>query len=63
MAKMLYGWGDKKYEWKYWRRLEKNQRQWKQNPFAKVSQNPFLQMKELEEEEEMENIKDMENEL
>jgi len=62
MAKMLYGWGDKKYEWKYWRRLEENWRQWKQNPFTKVSQNPFLQIKELEE-DEMGNIKDMENEL
>jgi len=59
---MLYGWGDKKYEWKYWRRLEENWRQWKQNPFTKVSQNPFLQIKELEE-DEMGNIKDMENEL
>ena len=61
-AKMLYGWGDKKYEREYWRRLEENWRRWKQNPFAKVSRNPFLWIKELEE-GKMGNIKDMENEL
>jgi len=59
---MLYGWGDKKYEWEYWRRLEENWRQWKQNLFAKVSQNLFLRIKELEE-DKIGNIKDIENEL
>jgi len=24
MAKLLYGWGEKKYEQEYWKRLEEN---------------------------------------
>jgi len=56
-AKLLYGWGEKKYEQEYWKRLEENWRQWKRNPFAKVSRNPFLQIKQ-QEEDEMGNIGD-----
>jgi len=29
MAKKLFGWSDKKYNEEYWRRLERNWRQWK----------------------------------
>ena len=39
MAKLLYGWGEKKYEQEYWKRLEENWQRWKRNPFAKVSRN------------------------
>jgi len=46
MAKLLYGWGEKKYEQEYWKRLEENWQQWKRNPFAKVSHNPFLRIKQ-----------------
>ena len=42
MAKLLYGWREKKYEQEYWKRLEENWRRWKRNSFAKVSCNLFL---------------------
>jgi len=29
IAKRLFGWSDKKYDEEYWRRLERNWRQWK----------------------------------
>jgi len=61
-AKPLYGWGEKKYEQEYWKKLEENWRRWKKNPFAKISCNPFLRIKQ-QEEDEMENIGDWDNEL
>ena len=61
-AKLLYGWGEKKYKQEYWKRLEENWRRWKRNPFAKISRNPFLQIKQ-QEEDEMGNIGDWNNEL
>jgi len=61
-AKLLYGWGEKKYEQEYWRRLEENWRRWKRNPFAKISRNPFLWIKQ-QEEDEMRNIGDWDSEL
>jgi len=51
IAKLLYGWGEKKYEQEYWKRLEENWQRWKRNPFAKVSHNPFLWIKQQEEDE------------
>ena len=24
MAKLLYGWGNKKYKWEYWKKIEEN---------------------------------------
>jgi len=57
MAKLLYGWGEKKYEQEYWKRLEENWWQWKRNPFAKISHNPFLWIKQ-QKEDEMGNIGD-----
>jgi len=62
MAKLLYGWGEKKYKHEYWKRLEENWRQWKRNPFAKISCNPFLRIKQ-QEEDEMGNIGDWDSEL
>ena len=42
MAKLLYGWGNKKYDREYWKRMEKNWRRWKKNPFSRYNRNPFL---------------------
>ena len=49
-AKLLYGWGNKKYNKEYWKRMEENWRWWKKNPFSRYSRNPFL--KRIEEREE-----------
>ena len=62
IAKLLYGWGEKKYEQEYWRRLEENWQQQKKNPFAKVSHNPFLQIKQ-QEDDEMGNIGNQDSKL
>jgi len=61
-AKLLYGWGEKKYKQEYWKRLEENWRRWKRNPFTKVSRNPFLWIKQ-QEEDKMGNIGDWDSEL
>ena len=47
-AKLLYGWGNKKYDREYQKQMEENWRWWKKNPFSKYSRNPFL--KRIEEE-------------
>jgi len=60
-AKLLYGWGEKKYEQEYWKKLEENWQRWKRNPFAKVSYNPFLWIKQKE--DEMGNIGNWDSEL
>jgi len=57
IAKLLYGWGEKKYKQEYWKRLEENWQRWKKNPFTKVSHNLFLWIKQ-QEEDEMGNIGD-----
>jgi len=62
MAKLLYGWGEKKYKQEYWKKLEENWQRWKRNLFAKVSHNPFLRIKQKEE-DEMGNIGDWDSEL
>jgi len=49
-AKLLYGWGNKKYDREYWKRMEENWKRWKRNPFSRYSRNPFL--KKMEEREE-----------
>jgi len=54
-AKLLYGWGDKKYDQEYWTCMEENWRQWKKNPFSRYSRNPFL--KKMEEKKEYEGGK------
>ena len=46
-AKLLYGWGNKKYDQEYWKHMEENWRRWKKNLFSRYSRNPFLKgMKE-----------------
>jgi len=50
MAKLLYRWGNKRYNREYWRRMEKNWRRWKKNPFSRYNRNPFL--KRMEEKKE-----------
>jgi len=47
-AKLLYGWGNKKYNQEYWKRMEENWRQWKRNLFSRYNRNLFL--KRMEEE-------------
>ena len=51
MAKLLYGWGNKKYDREYWKHMEENWRRWKKNPFSKYSRNPFLKRMEEEKHE------------
>ena len=50
MAKLLYGWGNKKYDREYWKQMKENWRWWKKNPFSRYNKNPFL--KKIEEEKE-----------
>jgi len=50
MAKLLYGWDNKKYNREYWKQMEENWRWWKKNLFSRYSRNPFL--KRIEEKEE-----------
>ena len=47
---MLYGWGNKKYNWEYWKKMKENWRKWKRNPFSRYSKNSFL--KRIEEEKD-----------
>jgi len=51
MAKLLYGWDNKKYDKEYWKCMEENWRQWKKNPFSRYSRNPFLKRMEEKEHE------------
>ena len=46
MAKLLYGQGNKKYDWEYWKKMEENWKRWKRNPFSRYSKNPFLKRME-----------------
>ena len=55
MAKLLYRWGNKKYDREYWKHIEENWRRWKKNPFSRYSRNPFL--KRMEEKKEYEGGK------
>jgi len=48
-VKLLYRWGNKKYDREYWKQMKENWRQWKRNPFSRYSRNPFL--KRMEEKE------------
>jgi len=45
-AKLLYGWGNKKYDREYWKHMEENWRRWKKNPFSRYSRNLFLKRME-----------------
>ena len=53
IAKMLYGWSDKRYDQEYWGRLERNWRRWKGKKPAKRETMKTI----LEEEEEVEEEK------
>jgi len=53
-AKLLYGWGNKKYDREYWKQMEENWRRWKKNPFFRYNKNPFLKMMEEKEEYKIE---------
>ena len=50
-AKLLYGWGNKKYDREYWKHMEENWKQWKKNPFSRYSRNLFLKRMEEREHE------------
>ena len=50
-AKLLYGWGNKKYDREYWKRMEENWKRWKKKLFSRYSRNPFLKRMEEEEHE------------
>jgi len=51
MAKMLYGWSDKRYDQEYWKRMEKNWRRWKgKKPTKRKTMKTILEEKEIEEE-------------
>jgi len=45
---LLYGWGNKKYNQEYWKKMEENWKRWKKNPFFRYNKNLFL--KKIEEE-------------
>jgi len=51
MAKMLYGWSDKRYDQEYWGRLERNWRRWKgKKPAKRETMKTILEEEEAEEE-------------
>jgi len=53
MAKLLYGWDDRKFEEEYLRKLEKNWKKWKEN--RQIDESGHL--KTIEEKMEEENKK------
>ena len=51
-AKMLYRWSDRRYDQKYWGRLEKNWRRWKgKKPVRKETMKTIPEEEETEEKE------------
>ena len=55
MAKLLYGWDDKKFEEEYLKKLEKNWKRWKKN--RQINKGKHLEMIEENMEEENEKIR------
>jgi len=55
-AKLLYGWGNRKYDCEYWRKMKENWKRWKRNPFSRYSRNLFLKRIEEEKYEYKEGI-------
>ena len=55
MAKLLYGWNDKKFENEYLKRLEKNWKRWKED--RQIDESEHLKMIEENMEEEKEKIR------
>ena len=54
MAKMLYGWDDRKFEEEYLNKLEKNWKKWKRD--RQIDENEYLRRMEEKMEEENEKI-------
>jgi len=54
MAKLLYGWNNKKFEEKYLAKLEKNWKRWKED--RQIDKNKYLRRIEEREEKEKEKI-------
>ena len=54
MAKLLYGWDDKKFEDEYLKKLEKNWKRWKED--KQIDENKYLKRIKEREEEEKEKI-------
>jgi len=51
MAKMLYGWTDKRYDQEYWGRLKRNWRRWKgKKPVRRWTMKTISEEEETEEE-------------
>ena len=55
MAKLLYGWDNRKFEDEYLKKLEKNWKRWKEN--RKINKSKHLKMIEENMEEENEKIR------
>jgi len=55
IAKLLYGWDDKKFEEEYLRKLEKNWKKWKKD--RQIDESEHLKMIEEKMEEENEKIR------
>jgi len=62
MVKLLYGWGNKKYDREYWKQMEENWRWGKKNPFSRYNKNPFLKRMEEKEEYKRGKIEEWEEE-
>ena len=58
MAKMLYGWSDKRYDQEYWGRLEKNWRWWKGKKPVRRGTMKTIPEEERETEEEKSGIRE-----
>ena len=54
MAKLLYGWNDRKFEEEYLNKLEKNWKKWKED--RKIDENKHLERIEAKMEEENERM-------
>ena len=55
IAKLLYGWDDKKFEDEYLKKLEKNWKRWKED--RQINESKHLKMIEEKIEEENEKIR------
>jgi len=55
MVKKLFGWSDKKYDKEYWRRLERNWRQWKR---GQPKKRKTIEMIREEEEKDKSGIRE-----
>ena len=53
--------GHKKYDRKYWKQMEKNQKQWRRNPFSRYNKKMFLKRIEKEKNEYKEGIIEEQN--